>query len=558
MELGEVKSKEHLHHDRDTYHGFRATETQRSFDRDKEELARLGKKQVLKRNFATVSMLGFSCIIMATWEGELLTFLIGFQNGGPAGLVYGYIMVWIGTMSIYVVLGELASMAPISGGQYHWVSMLAPRSSQKFFSYITGWVTYAGWQAAVGAAGFLVATLIQGLIVLNNPSYVFERWHGTLIYWAIMLLAVFINTVISSAIPKIEGVVLALHILGFFAIVIPLTTLAPHSSPSQVFTVFSNGGDWSSQGVSLLVGSIGHVFAFVGADAAVHMSEEISNASTVVPRSIIISMVINGLLGIGMLVAVLFCIGDLESALNSPTGFPFVEIFYQASQSAGGTSVMVSIVIVLAWSTTIGALATTSRMIWAFSRDHGMPGWVYLGKVDRRRSMPINAIILTTTIACLLGIVNIASTTAFNDIVSLTVSGLLASYLIVCSLLLWRRCTTPIHTRGTTPVPGPHSSTESYTSSTGVLASPTDQKVTLTWGPFHVPGLWGIAINAFAVAYMLLIFFFSFWPASTPVAAADMNYSVLILGSVVLFSVVYYVVWARKVYKGPIVEIEDE
>ena len=35
-------------------------------------------------------------------------------------------------------LAEMASMAPISGGQYHWVSEFAPPKYQKFLSYFTG------------------------------------------------------------------------------------------------------------------------------------------------------------------------------------------------------------------------------------------------------------------------------------------------------------------------------------------------------------------------------------------------------------------------------------
>lgn len=37
-----------------------------------------------------------------------------------------------------MVLAELASMAPTSGGQYHWAAMLAPANCQKFLSFITG------------------------------------------------------------------------------------------------------------------------------------------------------------------------------------------------------------------------------------------------------------------------------------------------------------------------------------------------------------------------------------------------------------------------------------
>ncbi len=89
-------------------------------------LALLGKKQVLKRRFGFLSIFGFAMCELITWETVLALFSQGLSNGGPAGLVYGFLIAWLSTLSVYTVISELASMAPISGGQYYWVYMLAP------------------------------------------------------------------------------------------------------------------------------------------------------------------------------------------------------------------------------------------------------------------------------------------------------------------------------------------------------------------------------------------------------------------------------------------------
>ena len=243
-----------------------------SYDPDRVRLQQLGKKQVLKRNFGFMSMLGFSCTIMVTWEGMLAVFLQGFSNGGPAGLIYGFFGVWIGTMCLFVTLGELASMAPTAGGQYYWVALLAPKSSRRFLSYITGWTTVTGWQALVASGGYLVGTQIQGAVILNHADYDPKGWHGTFLYWAAIFIAVIFNTVISSALPKIEGLILVIHTLGFFAIMIPLVYMAPRSTAEEVFTHFLNEGDWPTQGLSFFVGLIGVAFSFLGTDAAIHVS----------------------------------------------------------------------------------------------------------------------------------------------------------------------------------------------------------------------------------------------------------------------------------------------
>ena len=207
-----------------------------------------------------------------------------YCSGGPAGLVYGYLVVWFGATCVFITMAELSSMyfpssrwliisrscrlhtcrAPTSGGQYHWVSMLAPRSSRKFLSFLTGWLTATGWQALVASGAYLSGTLIQGMIVLNDSHYESQRWQGTLLLWAVILVAVLINTVISSLLPMLEGIILVVHGLGFFAILIPLVYTSSHSSTSTVFGSFVNQGSWSSQGLSFWVGIIGNVFAFLG------------------------------------------------------------------------------------------------------------------------------------------------------------------------------------------------------------------------------------------------------------------------------------------------------
>ena len=105
------------------------------------------------------------------------------------------------------------------------------------------------------------------------------------------------------------------------------------------------------------------------------MSEEIVNASTAVPTSIMLSVLINGSLGFGMLLAMLFCLGDIDKALGSATGYPFMDIFLQATDSVAGTAVMASIITTMGITTSVGMLASTSRQFWSFARDRGIPGW---------------------------------------------------------------------------------------------------------------------------------------------------------------------------------------
>lgn len=88
--------------------------------------------------------------------------------------------------------------------------------------------------------------------MLNNPDYIFERWHGTLLVIAIVCFAVIFNTVLAKRLPMVEVFVLISHLLGFFGVLIPLWVLAPRNSPKMVFTQFQNLGGWPTQGLSFM------------------------------------------------------------------------------------------------------------------------------------------------------------------------------------------------------------------------------------------------------------------------------------------------------------------
>lgn len=111
------------------------------------------------------------------------------------------------------------------------------------------------------------------------------------------------------------------------------------------------------------------------------MSEEIENAALVVPRSIMTGIMINGSLGFAMILTVLYRSGDIDAALAENPAYPFMAIFKNAVGSSTAAAAMASVMFCLATSSTVGLLASSSRVFWAFSRDRGLPGWRTLSKV---------------------------------------------------------------------------------------------------------------------------------------------------------------------------------
>ena len=170
----------------------------------------------------------------------------------------------------------LITRIPLAGGPFNWVAILSPPWCRNFLSYLAGWLTVITWQALVAGVAYISGTLVQGILILNYPDYDYQRWHGTLLFYAVLAFALFVNTYLGRLLPQIESMMLLFHILGFFGILIPLVYLAPHQPASEVFTNFLNLGDWSTTALSFFVGLISATNSFPGTPEVKHFTSHLS------------------------------------------------------------------------------------------------------------------------------------------------------------------------------------------------------------------------------------------------------------------------------------------
>ncbi|KXH56751.1 hypothetical protein CSAL01_03195 [Colletotrichum salicis] len=215
------------------------------------------------------------------------TMAMGLINGGPASLVYGAVITFLGSLCSAITLG---------------------------------------WVALAGSAPFLPGTQIQGLLIFNYPdSYTSERWHGTMLYWAILLSSALICIFCSNVLRLLEKITMALHVGFYLIILIIMAVVSPTKhSASFVFATFGNNSGWLNDGIAWCIGLLSCCYVLMGYDGATHLSEEMDNADIGVPRAMVGCVVINGALGFKFLITLLFCMGDFELALSSPTGFPII------------------------------------------------------------------------------------------------------------------------------------------------------------------------------------------------------------------------------------------
>ena len=111
-------------------------------------------------------------------------------------------------------------------------------------------------------------------------------------------------------------------------------------------------------------------------------AEEIKDASVIVPKSMVWSFLLNVPFTFGVLITYLFCIGDVQEAIRSATGFPFIYVFYNATGTTAAATVLTLVILILVTMITTSSLASTSRQTFAFARDNGLPFSKWLARVS--------------------------------------------------------------------------------------------------------------------------------------------------------------------------------
>ena len=369
----------------------------------------------------------------------------------------------------------------------------------------------------------MVGGVIQGLIALNVKGYIWQNYHGTLLTIAVIIFSITFNTVLAVRLPIVQAFALVLHLIGIFAIAIPLLVTAPIGGARETILNFTNHGNWPSTGLSAMVGLPLPVALLVGYDCSVHMSEEVRDASIVLPKVIMWSVVLNAIMCLFMGITYIFCLGDLDSVLATPTYQPFIQVIFNATGSYTGTNIMVAIVVIMLTSSCISEVATSSRQIWSFARDHGLPGSNWLSRVSPGWNIPLRAVCVSLVVSTLLSLINIGSYVALNAINSLGVLAILFSYFITIGVLTWRR----------------------------LFGAPLPPR---RWSL----GRYGLPINIASLLFITPIMFFDVWPLAIPVTPHNMNWSSTMFCGVLLIALIYYVVKARKVYTGPVVLVKRD
>lgn len=250
------------------------------------------------------------------------------------------------------------------------------------------------------------------------------------------------------------------------------------------------------------------------------MCEEIQMPEREVPKAMVLSVAAAGITGVIYLIPILFVLPDVSLLLSVANGQPIGLIFKTATGSTGGGFALLFLILGILFFAGVGALTAASRCTYAFARDGAIPGSQLWACVDKRFSIPLWGLVLSSVVDAILGCIYFGSTSAFNAFTGVATICLSCSYgiPILVSLVRGRKAVR-------------HS--------------------TFSLGKF------GFAINCATVVWIVLAILLFCLPTAIPVTSVSMNYASVVFIFFVLISVIWYVISGRKNFTGPPVAADE-
>ncbi|KAF8057526.1 APC amino acid permease [Lyophyllum atratum] len=506
-----------------------------TLEKDEAELARMGYKQELKRELGLMQNFGVSFSIISVITGLPSLFLYGLNTGGPAVMVWGWVVAALFTMLVGLAMAEVCSAHPTSGGPYFWAAMLSERKNAPLASWITGWFNLLGQVAVTTGISFACANFISTACTLKTnfvptPNTTIGEASSRFIriYAAVLFTQGLTNTFGVHLLHHLNNVSVWWHAVGTFSLVVAILTKAPtHQSAKFVFQTFIDGtgapgegwSDRASNPYVVIIGILMAQYTLTGFDASAHMTEETQNAAMAGSIGIVMAIGVSAVLGWFLLLGLLFSIQDLDATLHSETGQPVTQIFLDTVGENGAIVLMVIVIGAMYFCGTF-SITSNSRMMYAFARDGGIPGHKFFNKVNPKWKSPIRTVWLACTLSFILGLPSLGSSVAFAAATSIATIGLYISYGIPIALRVI------YHKK-------------------------------FVRGPFHL-GAFSFPVSIAAVTWIAFISIAFVLPQVNPVDSQTFNYSIVAVGIVITYSVGFWLVSARKWFSGPIQQISAE
>ncbi|ART70441.1 amino acid permease [Mycobacterium dioxanotrophicus] len=408
---------------------------------DDEMLAELGYKAELDRSWSGFHNFAISFSVISILSGPFISFFIGWNNGGPMAISWGWPIVSALILIVGLCMGELVSAMPTSGGMYFWAAKLGSLRS----SYFTGWLDFLGLLAIVAAVSYGAASFIDITISAYSPTWAagYSLTRVFLIFIGVLVVVTLLSIFSSHLLAIFNSISVWWHVVGVAAVIAILVFIPDHhASVSDVFAQRINntgmfGGSTSNLGFLFLVLPLSMIlpqFTVTGYDASCHMSEETVGAAGSAAKGIWQAILYSAIGGWILLLSFLFAVQD--PAAVSASGGSVVTVLNQAL-GAPWIGIVLVISTVGQCFCAMACMTSTTRMLFAFSRDGAVPGARFWTRLNSK-NVPLYSVALVAVLAIVLTLpalvevdVNGAPVpVAFNAVVSIGVVGLYLAFAI--------------------------------------------------------------------------------------------------------------------------------
>ena len=373
-------------------------------DRDAEQLQRLGYAQQLLRDMGGFANFALSFSIISVLTGAVTLYGHGLKYGGPLQMLVGWPMVTLFTLSIAASLAELASAYPTAGALYHWSAILGGRGA----GWLTAWLNTIGQFAITAGIDYGLAEFLAAMLGWSG------RRPTLLLCAAILLSHAALNHLGVRIVARLNDLSAWVHIAGVAILVAALSLFAPRQPLAFL-------AQRSGSGYELAVGLLLACWTFTGYDASAHVSEETHDPSRNAPWGMVLAVLVSGIAGYAMLLAVTLSILDLEAARAADNPFIFV---LRAALGPRGGNALVCVAMAAMWFCGLSSVTSNSRMLFAFARDGGLPFARRLASVSPRFRSPHVAVWTSAAMALLVALWS----DAYSAMVALSTIALYASY----------------------------------------------------------------------------------------------------------------------------------
>ncbi|HCU24293.1 MAG TPA: amino acid permease [Deltaproteobacteria bacterium] len=372
-------------------------------EHDKQVLHKLGYAQELARRMSGFSNFAISFSIICVLAGGISSFPAAFNSTGGGGVFVGWLLGGLFALLVSLSMGQIASAYPTAGGLYHWGSILGG----KFCGWVTAWFNLLGLVFVVSSVDvYLYLVFFKGLLletVLHVDTSGLTMLHQHLFVAVCLVTQALLNHFgikLTTALTDLSGyLIFTLTVILIVALFV-YSPVTPDFSRLVTFTNYTGaaGGGvipkhTSSLFLGFFFGLIYVMYTITGFDASGHTSEETHDAQVNVPKGMWTAVFYSWILGLVMVAAFVLAMPNLDQA----AGAGFDSFFYMWSAVAERMPKALEILLAVGLVTVnyicaLAGLTSTSRMMYAFARDGGLPASGFLSHVSVSTRAPTYAI----------------------------------------------------------------------------------------------------------------------------------------------------------------------